>query len=389
MRFQVQAAAVLAALAVVAPGAGAGPGGVGPDTPSSYAFLSSVSCPAQDVCMAVGAYVTAADRTRTLAERWNGTSWSIVRTANLGSGDVLWSVSCASASSCSAVGDARGQTVPMAEEWNGTDWTLAPAPLPHDGRDAALQSVSCGGPMSCVAAGSMDNHSGLPTKTLIERWNGLRWSIEPSPDPPGSIASALWGISCPAGRSCTAVGDSASTSTTETTLVERGSGSSWTIVPSPGVTSSQTMLDAVDCRPASGCTAVGTRYHDRSGTATPLAERESRGTWRVEATPYPAGTTYDPLGGVACIGVATCLAVGSARSPSAISTLAESRTGDTWAVVASPDAPGSLSAFGSISCASASDCLAVGDNDNDAGRRVTFSEFWNGEAWTILRTPDP
>jgi hypothetical protein len=31
----------------------------------------------------------------------------------------------------------------------------------------------------------------------------------------------------------------------------------------------------------------------------------------------------------------------------------------------------------------------VGDNDNDAGRRVTFSEFWNGEAWTILRTPDP
>jgi hypothetical protein len=279
--------------------------------------------------------------------------------------------------------------VPMAEEWNGTDWALAPAPLPHDGRDAALQSVSCAEPTSCVAAGSMDNHSGLPTKTLIERWNGLRWSIEPSPNPPGAIVSALWGISCPARGSCTAVGDSASTSTTETTLVERGSGSSWAIVPSPGVTGSQTMLDAIDCRSASGCTAVGTRYHDRSGTATPLAERESRGTWRVEATPYPPGTTYDPLAGVACPGVATCLAVGSARSPSAIATLAESRTGGAWAIVASPDAPGSLSAFGSISCASASDCLAVGDNDNDAGRRVTFSEFWNGEAWAILRTPDP
>jgi hypothetical protein len=391
MRYQVQAGAVLAALAVVAPGAGLARGEAGQNTPSSYAFLQSVSCPAQVMCMAVGAYVTARHQTRALAERWNGTSWSIVRTKNLGSHDELWSVSCASASSCSAVGDARSQSVPMAEEWNGAVWALVPAPLPPNGRDATLQSVSCAGPKSCVAAGSMDNHSAVPPKTLIEHWNGLRWSVEPSPNPPGAVDSALWGISCPARTSCTAVGDSASTATTQTTLVERGSGSSWTIVPSPGVTGSQTMIDAVDCRSVSGCTAVGTRYHDRSGTftATPLAARESRGTWRVEATPHPAGTTYDGLGGVACVSVASCLAVGSAMSPSAISTLAESRTGGAWAIVPSPDAPGSLSAFGSISCLSLSDCLAVGDNDNGTGRRLTFSELWNGKAWTILRTPDP
>src|ERR1700723_1702098 len=119
MRYQVQAGAVLAALALVAPGAaGVGLGEAGQNTASSYAFLSSVSCPSPGMCMAVGGYVTAGNQTRTLAERWNGTSWSIVGTENMGSSDELWSVSCASASSCSAVGDAGGQSVPMAQQWN-------------------------------------------------------------------------------------------------------------------------------------------------------------------------------------------------------------------------------------------------------------------------------
>jgi len=361
---------------------------------SDYTFLDGVSCPAASFCMAVGAAVDTDNRLRTLAERWDGTAWHIVPTLNQGGprdANELLSVSCASPASCMAVGDAQNGAVPLAEAWNGSAWSLLQTPVPPDGRDATLASVSCPASSSCVAAGSRNDHSGVPPATLIERWNGLRWTLVPSPNPSGSIASALWGISCASAAVCTAVGDFTVTNPNETTLVEQANGNTWTVVPSPGLPGRQTALYAVDCVSATVCKAAGAEYDNAGGNfvATPLTGRESGGTWHVSPAPYPAGTTYDLFGGVACVSAAACIATGSTMSSVAIRTLVESTSSGSWMIVASPNAPGTLSALEGISCVSADLCMAVGDNDNGSGQRLPLSEQWNGTAWAIVPAPNP
>ena len=394
MRFSVAAGATAVLLAAALTGSVSAAATGARAVKSGYTALSSVSCTSPSFCMAVGEATGARHTLRALAERWDGKSWHIVPTPNQGgprSGNQLWWVSCPSATSCMAVGDAHSASVPMSEEWNGTAWSLLRTPLPKEGRDATLQSVSCPTSSSCVAVGSSGDHSSSPPATLIEQWNGLRWALAASPNPSVSY-NALWGVDCPSPARCTAVGDSAGkTPGSETTLVEQENGNRWTVVRSPGVPHRWTTLTAIDCVSAPACTAVGATYHSTANnfTARPLIERESKGTWHVSPAPYPAHTSYDQLGGLACTTATRCMATGSSTSSSAVTTLAEAEKAGTWSIVPSPNAPGSLSAFGGISCVSPTLCLAVGDNDNGTGLRLPLSELWNGTVWKIISTPNP
>lgn len=94
---------------------------------ASDAGLFGVSCPAASYCVAVGARGRSA-----LAERWNGSSWrmlKIARTSSPRSGDSLEHVSCISRGHCVAVGF---RYIPgrnyadhtLAEVWNGSAWKL-------------------------------------------------------------------------------------------------------------------------------------------------------------------------------------------------------------------------------------------------------------------------
>ena len=78
-------------------------------------------------CTAVGWFVNGV----TLAEQWDGISWTIEPTlappgATLSATDALSDVSCTSETDCTAVGEytylARS-TVPLAEHWNGVNWS--------------------------------------------------------------------------------------------------------------------------------------------------------------------------------------------------------------------------------------------------------------------------
>ena len=77
-----------------------------------------------------GATTTAHRTPVTLAERWNGSSWSVQPTANPGGiNPELVDVSCTSARACTAVGSAgNGGDVSgigaLAERWNGTSWSI-------------------------------------------------------------------------------------------------------------------------------------------------------------------------------------------------------------------------------------------------------------------------
>jgi hypothetical protein len=177
--------------------------------------LSGVSCPTARACVAVGSSENGKD-TRLLVERWNGTSWSIqpALSPKHAKGTALTGVSCFSPIVCTAVGsyhDATGAQRTLAERWNGTSWAVQPTPNVKGSN--SLAGVSCPGLRTCTAVGT---GRGL---TLAERWTGKSWAIQPTPNRTGT--SELLGVSCPSLELCTAVGGYGQPPFGLTPLIER------------------------------------------------------------------------------------------------------------------------------------------------------------------------
>jgi hypothetical protein len=81
--------------------------------------------------------------------------------------------------------------------------------------------------------------------------------------------------------------------------------------------------------------------------------------WSIVASPN-AGTS-DVLSSVSCVSASDCVAVGYTSTGPAYETLVMVWDGTVWSVVSSPNAGTSDDGLSSVSCVSASDCVAVGD----------------------------
>src|SRR6266699_2728951 len=82
--------------------------------------VASVS--ANDV-WAVGDFINASGSKQTLIEHWDGTSWSVVTSANSGTGsNFLFGVTAVSSSDVWAVGEFNN-TSTLTEHWNGRKWS--------------------------------------------------------------------------------------------------------------------------------------------------------------------------------------------------------------------------------------------------------------------------
>jgi hypothetical protein len=337
-------------------------------------FLADVSCASATACMAVG------DNGRTLAESWNGTSWSLVSSPSPGAG-ALSGVSCVSSAVCTAVGYVRtlsGGYRTLIESWNGTNWSVVPSPNIGSASDQNyLSGVSCTSATACTAVGY--HYNGV-FKTLIESWNGTSWSVVPSPSP-GGVNDGLYGVSCMSATACTAVGGRLSSA--YRTLIESWDGTSWSVVPSPNVGSatSPNSLQSVSCTSVTACTAVGTHYASSTSPGRTLAESWNGTSWSVVPSPNPA-STGDTLSGVSCTSATTCTATGSTGG-SPYQTLIESWNGTSWSVVPSPNAGSISSNLDGVSCTSATACTAVGTyyvhgSSMDLGRTLIESGTASG-----------
>jgi hypothetical protein len=377
-RFAIAGAAVAVLLLANAAGAGASGWSI-EHTPNPTggldSILSGVSCASARACTAVGSYFDDTT-TVTLAERWNGTKWSIKHTPNLtgGSDSVLLGVSCASARACTAVGDYNNgtDTVTLAERWNGTKWSLLHTPNPSGASDSFLNSVSCASTSACTAVGGSFN--GTDTVTLAERWNGTKWSIQHTPKPSGGSDIRLEGVSCVSTRACTAVG-SYFNGTTYVTLTERWNGTKWSIQHTPSPTgASFSELLGVSCASARACSAVGD--YNNGTTRVTLAERWNGTKWSIQHTPSPTGGSSIGFLGVSCASARACSAVGDYNNGTDTVTLAERWNGTKWSIQHTPNPTGASHSFlNNVSCASVRACTAVGDYNNGT-TRVTLAERW-------------
>jgi hypothetical protein len=333
-----------------------------PRPPGPYSGLNSVSCASASACTAVG---FSNSGTSTLAERWNGTAWTIQTPPNPSAGGDLEGVSCSSASACTAVGS-TGFTSTLAEQWNGTAWTIQTTPNPPGMQAGGLDGVSCTSASACTAVGWYQTSSG-PEFTLAEQWNGTAWTIQTTPKPSGSTDTELNSVSCTSASACTAVGFYQNPlESLEGTLAERWNGTSWTIQSTPNPSgSSLSDLFGVSCTSASNCTAVGS-----SATST-LAERWDGTSWTIQSTPNPPGSTQIFLDGVSCTSASSCTAVGHYQSTL---TLAEVWNGTSWAIQGTPNKAGySDSALAGVSCTSVSACTAVGAYSKDEYNNTSFT----------------
>jgi hypothetical protein len=127
-----------------------------------------VSCPTARQCTAVGEFSPspAPHPGVTLAERWNGAVWQVQHTPNPGPVEGVngtrdspfAGVSCASVITCVAVGNydsgnSRYGFLTLAERWNGTEWSLQQSPSPIGASVSQLGGVSCPTPQTCIAVG--------------------------------------------------------------------------------------------------------------------------------------------------------------------------------------------------------------------------------------------
>ena len=160
------------------------------------AYLSDVSCTSATWCMAVG-YSAGPVAT---AQVWNGASWVPTDTSAAGPNSQINGVSCVSSASCMAVGlsqPAPGAYVEVLEQWNGTSWELMPPPAGP--ASPFLSGISCTSSQSCTAVGTQNGEA-----SLIQEWDGTRWSLVPVSDPSGT---GLGAVSCSTVGTCVAVGE--------------------------------------------------------------------------------------------------------------------------------------------------------------------------------------
>jgi hypothetical protein len=281
-------------------------------TEATFSSLYGVSCTASTACTSVGFFEHGGQKA--LAERWNGSAWSIQEVASPTGAKLtdLRGVSCTSSTACTAVGffeNSSGKQVPLAEVWNGTSWSAQEPPIPTGAKAGSLWGVSCSSSTACIAAGDFTSSSGINVP-LAERWNGASWSVQEPSDPTEVTRSELEGVSCTSSTACTAVGFYAVKSGEWRPLAERWNGTTWSVQEPPIIGKETDDLTAVSCTSATACVAVG-RFVNNSKDERSVAEMWNGTKWTAEEPEFPAGAgRLGELWGVSCVSSTVCMAGG-------------------------------------------------------------------------------
>jgi hypothetical protein len=278
-----------------------------PDAPGAYsAALYSVSCALVSSCVAVGSAEIGASH-ETLAEHWNGRSWSVVATPFI-AGSALESVACPSISLCVAVGIKPGAQadVPLLDIWNGNSWHEGTLQVGRSWVNAGLYSVTCTSAIACIAAGMYQDPS-YTTKTLVESWTGRSWAAVSTPNVPAQ-GDILQAIACSSARSCVAVGSTTTTAGQDSPISMSWNGSHWSFnAAQPQNTYGAAAAQALSCPASASCILVGDA--SLSNNQVSIAQAWNGSSWANQSTAGRSGA--NSLDSVSC-GGGVCLAVGSA-----------------------------------------------------------------------------
>jgi hypothetical protein len=217
-------------------------------------LLAGVSGSSASNVIAVGvtdlneSYVAAADR-------WNGSHWVAAGPVRPGAGSGLSDV-VATAHYAWAVGDyyktPSSDEQSLVEYWNGGKWTADTSLGSY--AIAALIGVTVLSPKNVWAVGGYTTSPSSPVKTLILHYNGNKWEPVASPNA-GIGANVLYSVSGVSASNVWAVGYAVTGSSGYRSIIEHWNGSRWSMVASPDP--SLSALYAVTATTAGSAWAVG------------------------------------------------------------------------------------------------------------------------------------
>ena len=322
-------------------------------------------------------------------------------------GGGLYAVWAASASQAWAVGGsclagcALAAAPALILRWDGAKWSQVASPSP--GGPAWLRSVGPGPGRTAWAVGescTSDCFTNSETdRTLIERWSGTKWSLVPGATTGGS--SYLYGVTAGPRGTAWAVGDSCPSgcsinSVTNRTLILRWNGSRWSQMPSPSPGAND-YLYSVAAGPGGTAWAVGSSCASGCGTGAEtdrtLILRWDGSRWTQVTSPSPGRVTF--LNSVASGPGGTAWTVGAACVSGCDTTSEVSRTlilrwdGTLWTQVPTPS-PGGDAYLVATSIGPGGTAWAAGFTCRFCRKSVarTLIMRWNGTTWSEVTSPE-
>jgi hypothetical protein len=296
--------------------------------------------------------------------------------------DTLTSVSCATANSCMAVGQYHdGFTyVPLIEHWNGTRWSAMPAPAPATTRiwhDDVLYRVSCPTASWCVAVGHFDVY-GKPSNTFPNGVRSYPYSAVYDGSGWSSVSAAavklddgtgeLVGVSCPKLKQCVAVSFTSKKGQRGGTF--RFDGHRWKrLAAVPRSRGYSTDLLDLSCTKLTYCQAISDVQ-----TATWNGKK-----WSLKAV--GKGKTLVDLD---CPATKRCVAVGgTSTGPVGTSTHSELLAGGRWHAI--PKARDQAKGLAVVSCPTTKSCYTAG------GYYRPYIAHWNAASgrWAVTTPARP
>ena len=351
-------------------------------TSSGTNELNGLSCLTSSNCIAVGDYnLDNSTGFKTLAEQWNGSSWSITNTPNISGniGDQLNSVYCTSSSNCWAVGGGDGYgTTAVIEQWNGSTWSLETSGVATVGD---LLSVTCTSSSNCWAVGDA-NQSQSDLGSLIEHWNGSSWTTVSTSN---SNEAYFNSVACTSSSNCWAVGD-IDTGNGSTSLIEHWNGSSWISITTQNPNSYENSFSDIECTSASICMAIG--LSNSSTSQNFIVSNWNGSSWgdKTYSNPNNLAAIISPQS-ITCVSLDDCWIVGNDTSANLV---ALEWNGSSWSNSNSLTTPPALAAgaqsgpappvLSAISCTEANYCMSVGSYTNVTSKnQETLAELYSSQ----------
>lgn len=264
--------------------------------------------------------------------------------------------------------------------WNGNSWTQVKSPNPGSPTEAnLLRAVAATSPHDAWAVG--DTSIMAFARTLIAHWNGKSWRHVTSPNGPG-ITDILQGVAATSSSNAWAVGLDLKNGTFERAIVLHWNGRRWAI----GSDSFSGNLQAVAARSARDAWAVGFTQNSKGGSKTLILHWNGK-SWRKIPSPSPGGSSM--LFGAAAVSSKDAWAVGASQLGSGFVTLIVHWNGKQWQKVASPNTFGSTvgNVLSGVAATSSRDAWAVGVVRPGSASR-TLIVHWNGRSWQRVPSPN-
>jgi hypothetical protein len=252
-----------------------------PNPGPSEDILNGVAVVSANEIWAVGSYIVSGyGPLQLLIEHWDGTSWSAVSSPQPSSGagnNTLFAVAALSATNVWAVGqyvDSSNVMQSVIEHYDGTSWSIVPTPNPGaSGGEDSLTGIVAISASNIWAVGTCV--CSVLSSTLIEHYDGASWKVVSSPNAPNVSFNYLNGVAATSSSTIWAVGyyTNNPNSGPDYTLIEHWNGTKWSIVSSPKVSNSVgSVLFGVAAIKVSDAWAVGV-YFPSSNVPKTLTER--------------------------------------------------------------------------------------------------------------------